>query len=404
MTDAARRTTRTLSACLLLGALGVAATAAAPAAAARPAAGAIPAAAAAPACQTWHAVASGGPARSTLSAVSAVSRTDVWAAGSRFVPARSASVGLIEHWNGTSWRTVPSPVPATKFGAPLDGIAALSARNAWAVGFYEGATSFRTLIEHWNGTRWSIVRSPNQGTGENVLTAVTAIGPRNIWAAGWQQHETSGSRRPLIEHWNGTRWSVVPSPSVRLDLGDNFLFGLTALSRSDIWAVGSDSVSFGSTLAMHWNGSAWSVRRTHNPGAGDRFFQAVTALSPRSVLAVGSYLGSGAGSPTRVLAERWNGSAWARVPAASPAANFDSLQGAATGGGSAWAVGWRRATLFGPYRTLAEHWNGSAWTVAPTPNPASGDDMLQAVAAVPHGGGFWAVGSKGPRTLAVFRC
>ncbi len=334
----------------------------------------------------------------TLSAVAATSAKDVWAVG--YVDAGGAITTLVEHWDGTRWRIVPSPNPASGFHTTnaLSAVVALSPKNAWAFGFFEkSTTSFRTLIEHWDGVKWKVVPSPNSGAGENTLAGASATSSTDIWAVGYR-HDP-GHRRTLTERWNGTHWSIVPSPSV--GTGDNFLFGVAARAGGPVWAVGSNSVSFGRTLAVRWNGTAWTVGRTANPGGGDRFLLGVAVPAARYALAVGSYL---KGNQTRALAQRWTGSGWSIVPAASPAADYNSLQAiAAPGTATAWAVGIRRATPGSAFRTLTEHWNGKTWTVVTSPSPGSGDDTLFGVAKVP-GGGFWAVGAAGKNTLTEFHC
>ncbi|HLJ80894.1 MAG TPA: hypothetical protein VKT52_05360, partial [Ktedonobacterales bacterium] len=99
--------------------------------------------------------------------------------------------------------------------------------QVWAVGEYVDATSgnWQTLIERFDGTRWSIVPSPNVLSADNYLTSVAAISPNSVWAVGY-----SGSNNPLtlIEHWNGTSWSIVASPSVPQTV--NFLYGVAAAS------------------------------------------------------------------------------------------------------------------------------------------------------------------------------
>jgi hypothetical protein len=354
---------------------------------------------AAAACRGWTVVSSPSRASATLSAVAATSARDVWAVGS-FNSGGSFKT-LIEHWNGSRWSITPSPNPAGGFHTTnaLGGVVAITPTNAWAFGFYEKATtSFRTLIEHWNGTKWSVVPSPNSGSGENTLAAAVARSATDIWAVGY--HNDPGTRRTLTERWNGSKWAVVASPSV--GTGDNFLFGAAAAPGGPVWAVGSDSVSFGQTLALRWNGHAWTAGTTASPGGGDRFLQSVTMPAARYALAVGSDL---AGSQTRALAERWTGSGWSVVPAASPAADYNGLQSvAATSTSSAWAVGTRRASPGSAFRTLSEHWNGTSWTTVASPSPGSGDDWLFGVTAVPAGGGLWAVGTTGAGTLTEFRC
>ena len=102
---------------------------------------------------------------------------------------------LIEHYNGTSWSIVPSPSPGT---APvLTGVSASSAGDVWAVGQDDpsGSTTPQTLTLNWNGSAWSTVASPDAGSS-SLLTSVSATpGAAAIWAAGYSG--TSGSFNPL---------------------------------------------------------------------------------------------------------------------------------------------------------------------------------------------------------------
>src|SRR5207253_1359432 len=83
----------------------------------------------------------------------------------------------------------------------------------------------RTLVEHWNGSQWSVVPSPN-GAGNNALNGVAAVSANDVWAVG------SISNQTLIEHWDGTQWNIVPNP------GNGILYAASALSANDVWAVG----------------------------------------------------------------------------------------------------------------------------------------------------------------------
>jgi hypothetical protein len=341
----------------------------------------------------------------TLSAVSATSARDAWAVGS--YDTGSSFRTLIEHWNGSAWKVVPSVDPAIGHHqtSALTGVAAISPSNVWAVGFYEkSTTSFRTLVEHWNGSKWSVVPSPNADSGENTLAAVAAVSASDIWAVG-NRHgpgaRGGGARKTLVEHWQRGKWRIVPSPSPGPAHGDGFLFGLAVSSAHQAWAVGTEPSRFSSTLAIRWNGTKWLTAKTANPGNGDRFLQAVAAPSARVALAVGSDL---SGNQTRALAERWNGTSWSLVPAASPGGDFNSLQAiAARNASQAWSVGARRANQGARFTTLVEHWDGHAWTAASAPSPGAGDDWLFGAASVPKSG-FWAVGNAGPRTLVERFC
>jgi hypothetical protein len=66
----------------------------------------------------------------------------------------------------------------------LDGAAATSASNAWAVGTYSTGTSGKTFIAHWNGTAWKQVPSPSPGSIGSFLRGVTATSASNVWAVG----------------------------------------------------------------------------------------------------------------------------------------------------------------------------------------------------------------------------
>src|SRR5213082_3404147 len=131
------------------------------------------------------------------------------------------------------WSVVPSPNGSSS--SNLSGVAAVSANDIWAVGSSGNQMSgAQTLIEHWNGTSWSVVTSANPGSIYNTLYGVTAISATNVWAVGYYVN-TTGVTQTLIEHWNGTSWSVVKSPSPASM--NNELFSVAAVSATNVWAV-----------------------------------------------------------------------------------------------------------------------------------------------------------------------
>src|SRR5262252_1435831 len=118
---------------------------------------------------------------------------------------------------GKTWHRVHSPSPAHQSGDAnqLSGIAAFSATDAWAVGWslsFNGS-GYKTLAEHWNGTRWSVVPTANTAMRNNTLRGVSVLAPDDVWAVG-QQDDGSGNAMTLVEHWDGHRWSVDPSATV----------------------------------------------------------------------------------------------------------------------------------------------------------------------------------------------
>jgi hypothetical protein len=321
---------------------------------------------------------------SFLYAVSAVSSTDVWAVGEQW--ARSGGRTMTLHWNGTEWSRVKSPSPGAQVNQ-LNGVSAVSSTDAWAVGVYDTEHLLGgTLILHWDGTGWSKVKSPNPGPYENYLQGVSAVSSKDAWAVGVYYTKTVAART-LILHWDGTAWSTVKSPNP--GSYSNYLQGVSAVSSTDAWAVGTYVTKSAShTLILHWDGTAWSkVKSPGRDAYGIELF-GVSAVSSDDAWAVGSY-DTERGSRTLVL--HCDGSAWSTVKSPSPGSSFETLRGvSAVSSTDAWAVGvYYTKTYLG--RTLVLHWNGKAWSKFASRNPSSYEDDLFGVSAV-SSADAWAVG------------
>ena len=255
---------------------------------------------------SWSIVPSPSPGgfSSILYGVTAISASDAWAVGYY-----NNSIGktLIEHWDGTSWSVVSSPNPSGANASGLNAIARVKGTNQlWAVGDYQTGSGgpSQTLIEQWNGTSWSIISSPSPGSFSNILSGVTAISASDVWAVGAYNAGTPADQT-LIEQWNGSSWSVVTSPNV--GSGSNDLYAVTALSGNDIWAAGSYLNSSGvlQTLTEQWNGSNWNVVPSANKGAHFNELFGVSGISRTGVIwAVGDYtLKNGYSGPYHTLVE-----------------------------------------------------------------------------------------------------
>jgi hypothetical protein len=325
--------------------------------------------------------------------VAATSAANAWAVGSYFTP--RASQTLIVHWNGTTWAQAPSPNPggATR-NNQLAGVAATSASNAWAVGSYATSGGMdRTLVERWNGTRWAQVPSPNPGGAGNpdVLSGVAATSASDAWAVGFYAPSGSAGRN-LVLHWDGKNWKQVPSPNAGTAGAANSLSAVAATSASDAWAVGSYSVGDEiRTLTLHWDGKTWTKVPSPNAGSGKNVLYGVAATSATNAWAVGyRFFGP---PPNRIILEHWNGKTWTMAASPNPGSATNVLYGvAATSASGAWAVGdYAGATTAD--RTLVEHWNGKTWAKAASPNPGSNGNVLSGVAAT-SASDAWAVGGS----------
>lgn len=172
-----------------------------------------------------------GTEANNFNGVGAVSANDVWAVGNYY---SSGLHTLTEHWDSSAWSVVPSPNVGTRANQ-LNGVAGLSANDVWAVGQYDNGdmygSKYQTLIEHWDGSAWSVVPSPNFGTRDNYLQSVAPVSANDVWAVGYYFNGTS-AERTLILHWDGAIWSVVSSPNVGTH--HNELYGVAALGLTPI--------------------------------------------------------------------------------------------------------------------------------------------------------------------------
>jgi hypothetical protein len=320
-----------------------------------------------------------------IDGVAAISASNAWAVGFQ----RSSGLlfsTLAEHWNGTAWSVAATASLPAANDTRLHSAAALSASNIWAVGVNStitsnGATS-QSLIEHFNGTSWSVVPSPAAEPVNSALLSVVAVSANDIWAVG-HTSGGAGTDGALTEHWNGTAWSVVSSP-VLSNAGS--LLGLAAVSTSDVWAVGRDG-RHPAIIIEHWNGTAWS-EVSQPVGGFDASLNSVSAVSASDVWAVGET------NLNETVTEHWDGASWTRVPSPSITVNNtqDTLSAVvALGSGDVWAVGSTLPTSQ-VQQTLAEHWNGTSWQIVPTTNPDAGSNILDAAGGTAAGQPLWAAG------------
>lgn len=322
---------------------------------------------------------------SILNAVTMVSPTELWAVGSSVKPqGGTSSRPLVEHYDGAAWSPLVLPTPTPGAESDLLAVSGSSAKDVWAVGTtgHETNSTVHALIEHYNGKTWKLVPGPRQPGAE--LTGVAAVSTRNAWAVGYcLPHDGNGYYRTLIEHWNGSVWRRVPSPNPSGTGGASILDAVSATSARNIWAVGDYKRHRYHTLVLHWNGSRW--RQVPSPTLGSKhesLLMGVVAIGPHNAWAVGSYPGTSGELP---LTEHWDGKSW-RVVAAPSTSSFNLLQAvSAVSATDVWAVG-----LDGPGKTLAEHWDGHSWTVSSTPPPVQVESFA-GVAAV-SATDVWAVG------------
>jgi hypothetical protein len=315
---------------------------------------------------------------------------DVWAVGF-FIGDGGVHLTLAKHWDGAAWTAMQPPNPSPEFNVLLD-VAAAGPDDVWAVGqrLEEDFVTSHPLIEHWDGSSWSVARAPDVPGGS--LAGVAAVAPDDVWAVGQVGEDD------LTMHWNGTVWSVVPAPEI--GSRPNSLTAVAGSARDDVWAVGFHFVSPTSsgTSVLHWNGAAWSVVPSPN-GSGSSSGLFDVAVDPSGkAWAVGD---TGDGETGKPLILRFDGSVWKRRAAATSGDPSATLRDVAVGAQKdVWAVGSRFTGA--KTGTLVEHWDGRRWKRVTSVSPSSDTSELGGV-AVEAGGPVWMVGDQRDLNINAYR-
>jgi DNA-binding beta-propeller fold protein YncE len=272
-----------------------------------------------------------------------------------------------ERWNGEKWELVSTPMPAdaaksnetSAYSVKLHGVSCPSSSLCIAVGDYasnKAGTERKTLVESWNGSKWSVVTSPNPPEQKlNYLNGVSCPSATSCFAVGHQGPGGTGAST-LIELWNGTEWSVQSSPDTA-DVG-NYLEGVSCDSSSSCMAVGHtydeeiSSWDHQGPLAEHWNGFEWSIESPSKPLRG------ISCLTADICLGVGAvhvekYVWA-------AVTERWDGTEWTpdNWPLPPDATGENSYQvGVSCRSNRCTAVGLYENGKAGWYALLAERLN-----------------------------------------------
>lgn len=268
---------------------------------------------------TWSEETVPGDLAGILQDVEASATDDAWAVGSILTPAMS-SRAVAFHWNGYRWArvAVPKPQIGPLVSTVFTDVAVVAPDDVWAVGRWSPVPDApaSTLVEHWDGESWQVVATPPL-EGWHEFRSVSANAPDDVWAVGGQtfRAETYLTERALIEHWNGRRWRVVRSPVVATRLPFT-LEAVDARTRRDAWAVGQLTRGARTrTIAFRWDGERWSEVPVPDPSQELQLLGGVASVARDRAFAVGQYLDADRRERTLVL--RWDGENWRQVPSES---------------------------------------------------------------------------------------
>jgi len=308
-----------------------------------------------------------------LFAISGDSVKDIWAVGTH----APGAIGL--HFNGSTWTSVPMASSAT---ADISDVSVLARNDVWAVGSTFNPTSqhFTSVIQHFDGKKWSLVAHPRLGGGDQLF-AVKAIASNDVFAVGASNSDRQ-KPQPLIEHFDGTQWTVIPVPALKAGQTQS-LHAIAATSHTDVWVTGSDGPVFRSAI-LHFDGQKFS--NVAFPSLSSVSLGGLAAIATNDAWVVGARASSGVGETT--LTAHWNGKRWTIVP--SPNATAANALGgvSAISSTDVWAVGCGLCGSDAGLGTiLVEHWDGSQWTINPTPLLGNGD-IFSSILALPSGDVF----------------
>ena len=367
----------------------------------------------------------------TINAVAALSVNDAWAVGYQNDNNLNDSRSLTMHWNGVAWKTIPSPNPGgtpacNNQANVLNAVTAIATNDVWAVGFsWNSCTGdLIPMAIHWNGTAWKVVPTPltpamKALAGNAAFNGIVSFASNNVVAVGYQP-ASNGAVLTLVERWDGTKWSIVTTPNG--SPGGQSFSAVSATSPNDIWAVGSlvipNSNKAVQTFVEHFDGSTWSIVPSPSPIPNGvlnaNVLQSVQAVSPIDVTAVGFVRGFGI--RTLTLIERWDGVKWSVVSSPNPNQSvFSVLTGlAVVSPSNMYAVGYSANPTTGQHQTLIEHFNGRSWSIIASPKKGVAQ-QLNGAFTVPNtrnifvGGAFSNVGIDPefgflqiPKTLILF--
>jgi hypothetical protein len=302
---------------------------------------------------------------SRLNGVSCSSETACIAVGGS--PA-SPGFAFAARWNGAKWEPLPMSQPAGATSSTLSGVSCSSASACTAVGSYtNGSGQVLTLAERWDGTAWTMQPTPSPGSYAPQLYGVSCPSATNCTAVGTYQADAGGPNVSLAESWNGTTWSVVATPNSTAAGSWSQLSDVSCVSTKACVAAGfsTDASGLEHALGERWNGTAWSIQSLPAPtGFNQSWLSGVSCVSTSRCTAVGSKASS---SQTLPLAEHWNGQAWSIESTAGGIAG--ELQGVSCSDTTACTAVGMHQVVSGTWVPFAMDWNGK-WSTVTTPNPA----------------------------------
>lgn len=306
---------------------------------------------------------------------------------------------LAMRWNGTTWTQMATPKPESTGISRLRDVACSAANACTAVGGIRiGGQDTEAFAQRWTGAEWSLQSLPSPPDAPNVSVGSVSC-PTATMCVAVGSHSNGGglfTGKPLAMLWNGTTWTVLPTPLPPGAISAG-LAGLSCASATSCMAAGFHGVALGQgvrPLVMRWDGSTWSTVDTPDPSnAAGANFSRVSCSAPDACTAVGQYFDANA-NQGRMLVQRWDGNTWADQPVPNPAGIDDARLRAV------WCPAATACTAVGftvtdqRLRAFSQRWNGTGWTYHSVPEPAGATGSSLEGVSCPSANACVAVGSS----------
>ena len=219
-----------------------------------------------------------------------------------------------------------------------------------------------------SGLPSSVSTAPSAHAVAGQLSSVSCPAPDACTAVGSYGTVTD----TLAEVWNGNAWTIQSTPNP-VGGSNNVLAGVACASSEDCVAVGSYFGGHGNLpLAETWDGTSWTIQNVPLPTGGlGGSLDAVSCNAASECTVVGSYADNG--NQNESLAERWNGTAFTLQTVPTPAGATTNTFGSVScvpSSSDCTAVGWFFESGGSEIAlSFAEGWNGTRWSVESTPAP-----------------------------------
>jgi hypothetical protein len=269
---------------------------------------------------------------------------------------------------GTTWRIVPPAPLMAGIGAQFNAVSCPAGPTFWsggvaaycvAVGSYANTSQQGgTLAEVYQGSAWSLEKTPAIAAGESSLASVSCFVETTLThghlpsestectAVGWTIG--AGKTVTLVEHADEQAWKLVPVPA---DASSQYtaFYGVSCPQPTSCVAVGQavQGQAEGSFAEIE-NLNHWSIvatPRPSDPGAYDL----VGVWCPRTIGACEA-VGTVSGTASVPITEEWDGHHWAVQASAGPS----KLSGLAAVACSEHGSSALRCTAVGSYQRSAK--------------------------------------------------